>query len=254
MIAFEAAGGGPPVVLVGGALSDRLSGAPLAALLAAHFTVLSYDRRGRGDSGDTMPYAVQREIEDIEALIAAAGGSVFVFGHSSGAALSLEAAASGLAIRKLALYEPPFIVDNTRPPLPRDNLGKLKNLIASGRRGDAVAYFFETGPLVPAEIIAQMRTSPMWSSFERIAHTLVYDVTIMESDMKGNPLPGDKWTSLRTPVLVMDGGASPAWARNSVAALAAAVPGASRRTLEGQTHGFSPAAIAPALEEFFATS
>ena len=119
-IAYERTGGGPPLILVGGALSDRSAGSPLATLLAPHFSVFSYDRRGRGDSGDTAPYAVDREVEDLQALIAEAGGSAFVFGHSSGAVLALEAAARGLAVPKLALYEPPFMIGKGRPPLPKD--------------------------------------------------------------------------------------------------------------------------------------
>ena len=149
------------------------------------------------------------------------------------------------------MYEPPFIVDHSRPPVPADNLRKLTELVASGHRGDAVAFFLATGPLVPTETIEHMRRSPTWSSFERLAHTLCYDVTIMGSNMSGSPLPVNRWKSVMMPTLVMDGGASPDWARNSVAALTAGLPNAQRRTLEEQTHGFSPAAMAPALLEFF---
>ena len=250
-IAFDRSGKGTPIVLVAGALSDRRAAAPLAALLARHFTVIAYDRRGRGDSGDASPYAVEREIEDIDALIAEVGGSAFAFGHSSGAALSLEAAARGTALTKLALYEPPFIVDDSRPALPDDYLQHLAELASSDHRGDAVAYFMTTGVGVPADTVAQMRRSPMWPAMEGLAHTLPYDGAVMGDNMSGTPLPADRWASVRAPTLVMDGGASPAWARNAVQALVDVLPDARRRTLEGQDHGAAPEVVAPVLEGFF---
>jgi pimeloyl-ACP methyl ester carboxylesterase len=251
-IAFDQSGDGPAIILVGGAMSTRSASVPLAALLAPHFTVFAYDRRGRGDSGDTAPYAVEREVDDLAALISQAGGSAFVCGHSSGAALALEAAARGLAITKLALYEPPFIVDDSRPPLPGDYVTQLTELIASGRRGDAVAYFMTTGVGLPVEAVAQMRHDPMWPALEDVAHTLPYDGTIMGDTMRGNPLPLKRWASVTVPTLVMDGGESPAWQRTAVQALVDVLPQAQRRTLEGQTHGVAPDALAPVLEEFFA--
>jgi pimeloyl-ACP methyl ester carboxylesterase len=238
--------------LVGGAMSTRSASVSLAALLAPHFTVFAYDRRGRGDSGDTAPYAVEREVEDLDALLAAAGGSAFVFGHSSGAVLALEAAARGLTITKLALYEPPFIVDDSRPPLPGDYVTQLTKLIAAGRRGDAVAYFMTIAVGVPGDRVAQMRHDPMWPALEDVAHTLPYDGTIMGDTMRGNPLPLKRWASVTVPTLVMDGGESPAWQRTAVQALVDVLPHAQRRTLEGQTHGVAPDALAPVLEEFFA--
>ena len=251
-IAFDRTGNGPAIILVGGALSNRSAGAPLAALLASHFTVFTYDRRGRGDSGDTSHYAVEREVEDIEALIEEAGGSAFLFGHSSGAVLALEAARLlPTRVTKLAMYEPPFIIDNSRPPLPADYQEQLMERLAAGRRGDAVEYFMTDAVGVPAEILAQMRHSPMWPALERVAHTLPYDATIMGDNMAGNPLPPKQWASVTVPVLVMDGGASPAWARNAVQGLTDVLPDARRRTLEGQTHTVAPEALAPVLEEFF---
>ncbi len=249
-IAFVRSGKGSPIILVGGALADRSADAPLAALLAQHFTVFNYDRRGRGESGDTAPYAVEREVEDLEALIIEAGGSAFVVGGSSGAVLALEAARK-LPITKLALYEPPFIVDDSRPPLPADYVAQLIELISSGRRGDAVEFFMTKAVGVPAEFVAQMQNAPMWPALEAAAHTLVYDGTIMGDTMSGSPLPVKQWASVTVPTLVMDGGASPAWARNAVQALADALPDAQRRTLEGQTHIVAPEALAPVLEEFF---
>lgn len=251
-IAFDRSGEGPAIILVGGAMSDRSGAGPLATLLAPHFTVFAYDRRGRGDSGDTPPYTVEREIEDIEALIGEAGGTAFAYGHSSGAVLALEAAARGLPITRLALYEPPFIVDHSRAQLPEEYVTHLDELIASGRRGDAVEYFMTVAVEVPAEIVAQMRNSPMWPGLEALAHTLPYDGMIMGDRMAGNPLPREQWGSVTVPTLVMDGGASPEWAHNAVQALTDILPNARRRTLEGQTHGAAPEVLAPVLEEFFA--
>lgn len=251
-IAFDRSGVGQPLVLVGGALSDRTAGAELAALLAPRLTVFAYDRRGRRESGDTPPYTVEREVEDLQALIAEAGGSAFAFGHSSGAVLALEAAAGGAPIRKLALYEPPFIVDDTRPPLPEDYVARLEELLAAGERGEAVAYFMRVGPGVPEEMLAGMRSSPMWPEMEALAHTLPYDGRIMGDTMFGRPLPAERWASVAVPVLIADGGDSPPWQRNSARALAEALPNAEYRTLEGQTHGAAPEVLAPVLETFFA--
>jgi pimeloyl-ACP methyl ester carboxylesterase len=250
-IAYEKRGHGFPLILVGGALSDRSAAVPLATLLAPHFTMFAYDRRGRGDSGDTGPYAVQREVEDIQALIAEAGGSAFVFGHSSGSVLALEAAARGLAVPKLAMYEPPFMIDKSSPPLPKDYGEHLRELLTSGRRGDAVEYFMTIAVGVPPEVVAQMRQSPTWAKLESAAHTLVYDQAIMDNATTGNSLPAARWATATMPVLVVDGGASPAWMRHAVQALVDILPSAKRLTLEGQTHRIDPAIFAPVLIEFF---
>jgi pimeloyl-ACP methyl ester carboxylesterase len=215
-------------------------------------TVYAYDRRGRGESGDTPPYAVDREVEDIDALISEAGGSAFAYGHSSGAKLALDATARGLAITKLALYEPPFIIDDSRPGLPGEYVATLQELASSGRRGDAVAYFMTTGVGLPAEFADQMRTAPMWPALEELAPTLVYDGMIMEDTMSGRALPGEWATSVTVPTLVMDGGQSPPWQRNAVQSLADLLPHAQRRSLEGQDHDVSPEALAPVLVEFLA--
>lgn len=250
-IAFDQSGQGPAVILVTGALGDRSASEPLATLLAQHFTVFNYDRRGRGESSDTLPYAVEREIEDIDALIKEAGGSAFVLGGSSGAILALEAAAHGLAIAKLALYEPPFIVDESRPPLPEDYVIRLNEMVASGQRGDAVAFFMTRAIGLPADAVVPMRQTPFWPTLEAAAHTLAYDGAIIGDTMSGNPLPKDRWTSVTAPTLVMDGGASPAWMRHAVHALVNVLPHAQRRTLEDQTHVVSPEALAPVLIAFF---
>jgi pimeloyl-ACP methyl ester carboxylesterase len=250
-IAFDQTGDGPPIIFVTGATADRSAGVPLAELLAKHFIVFSYDRRGRGDSGDTAPYAVEREIEDLAAIINEAGGSAFVFGHSSGAVLALKAAEHSLAIPKLALYEPPFIIDDSRALLPVDYVPHLNELIAAGRRGDAVEYFLTVAVEVPAEFIAQMRNSPMWPAVEAVAHTISYDGAIMGDTMRGSPAPLARFAAVKTPTLVMDGGESPTYQHNAVQALLDILPNAQRRTLAGQDHGAAPEVLAPVLVEFF---
>jgi pimeloyl-ACP methyl ester carboxylesterase len=254
-IAFDRLGEGPPLILVGGAFQHRAIDAPgaaLAALLSAHFTVFHYDRRGRGDSGDTPPYAVEREIEDLGALIEEGGGSAFVFGGSSGAVLALEAAARGHGITKLAMYEPPFIVDDSRAPLPEDYVTRLNELVSAGRRGDAVEYFMTQAFGLPPEAAAGMREAPYWPALEDVAHTLAYDGTFMAEGMRGTPEPLQKWASVRVPTLVIDGGDSPSFQHNAVRTLVEILPHSQRRTMEGQTHEVAPDLLAPVLKEFFA--
>jgi pimeloyl-ACP methyl ester carboxylesterase len=252
-IAFDRVGDGPPVILVDGALCYRASGpsGPLAALLADQFTVFTYDRRGRGDSTNELPYAVDREVEDLAALLDQAGGSAAVYGISSGAALALEAARQGLPIDKLALYEAPFIVDDTRTPLPHDYVSHMERLVAEDRRGDAVRHFMRAGVQVPAVFVALMRVMPAWSKLTGIAHTLPYDTALTAQFQSGTPLPRDRWVSVTTPALVLGGGKSPLWMRNAVRDLADAIPGARHAELDGQTHMVKPAALAPALRDFF---
>src|SRR5215831_6847519 len=203
-IAFDRSGDGPPVILVGGATQYRAfdpSTAGLAALLAGRFTVLNYDRRGRGDSGGTEPYAVEREVEDLDALITHAGGSAALYGSSSGGNLALEAAARGVGATKLALWEPNFLVDDSRPPLPDDYVAQLEERVAAGRRGDAVEYFLTTAVGLPAEYLGPMRESPMWAGMEQVAHTLAYDGRVVN----GFKLQADQVAAVATPTLVMDG-------------------------------------------------
>ena len=245
-IAFDRSGEGPAVILVCGASTTRSANAPLAVLLAQHFTVFNYDRRGRGDSDDTVPYAVEREVEDLDALIIEAGGSASVFGTSSGAILALDAAAHGLAITKLALWEPPFSVDDDGPRRHKEYATRLTELLAAGRRGDAVELFMKSVGL-PPEFVAQARNAPWWSATEDLAHTLAYDAAVMGD----SSVPTERVASVTVPTLVMDGGATPAWARNAAQALADALPDVRRRTLEGQDHNVAPEALAPVLEEFF---
>jgi len=252
-IAYDELGGGPPVILVGGAFNTRTFGPnkSLAPLLEEHFTVINYDRRGRGGSTDTAPYAVEREIEDLGALIEVSGGSAHVFGISSGAALALEAANSGLAIEKLALYEAPFIVDDSRDPVPDDYLPKLEGMLAADRRNDAIRLFLRQGVGVPAVFVAMMRMMPVWSKLKAVAPTIIYDATLVNDYRRGEPLPSDRWASLTLPTLVAVGGKSPEWMRNAMRELAGVLD-AEHRTLEGQTHIVKAEALAPVLVEFFA--
>ena len=245
-IAFDRLGDGPPVVLVCGQSTTRSSNAALAALLAPDFTVLNYDRRGRGDSGDTLPYAVEREVEDIDALVSEAGGSASVFGVSSGAALALEAAASGLAIDKLAFWEPPFDAPEGRRP-PRDLAQRYEEMIAEGRRGDVIEYFMANVVGLPPEFVAHAKTQPFWQAQEALAHTLVYDTIVMGD----GSLPTERAAAVPVPTLALAGGESFPFMRQAARTLAEAMPNARARTLEGQTHNVDPAALAPVLGEFF---
>lgn len=251
-IAYTKAGQGPALIFVDGALCYREFGMSksFCEQLAQNFTVISYDRRGRGESGDAATYAVGREVDDIAALIEAAGGSACVFGASSGAALALESANSGLPITRLAIYEPPFIVDNSRTPTPDDFLDQLRAKLAAGRRGDAVKLFMQFVQ-VPAFFIAIMRLMPAWSKLKAVAHTLPYDITIVQDHQRGKPLPAGRWANVKIPTLVADGSKSPQWMRNGVYAVASAIPSAQYRTLKDQTHMVKAGVLVPVLNEFF---
>jgi pimeloyl-ACP methyl ester carboxylesterase len=250
-IAFERLGHGSPVILVDGALCHRGMGqtGQLAKLLAHHFTVFTYDRRGRGDSGDTSPYAVEREVEDIAALLREAGDAAFVWGTSSGAALALEAANRLSGIKKLALYEAPFIVDDARSATEGDWI-RIGDAIAADRRSAALRLFLKSVG-VPGFFIAVMRLMPMWSKLEAVAHTLAYDGAIVRDNQRGKPLSARSWAFVTVPALVMDGGKSPAWMRQANRWLATILPNAKYLTLQGETHMLKPKAHAPILVEFF---
>ncbi|GAA4616837.1 alpha/beta hydrolase [Actinoallomurus liliacearum] len=251
-IAFARVGRGPAVILVDGALCHREFGpmGKLAEELKSRFTVYTYDRRGRGQSGDASSYDPAREVEDLAALIEEAGGSALVGGVSSGAALALEAARRGLPISRLALYEAPFIVDDSRTPVPDDYVADLERAIAAGRPGDAVRRFMRVVGM-PAVMAALMRFMPGWSKLKKVAHTLPYDASFVDEFMKGRPLPAGRWASVAVPTVVIDGGKSPAWMRNANAALSAAIPGSAHRTLPGQTHMVKADVLAPALVRHF---
>jgi pimeloyl-ACP methyl ester carboxylesterase len=252
-IAYDRYGAGPAVILVAGAMMDRAHPtlAGVAGALAPWFTVWSYDRRGRGDSGDTPPYTVEREIEDLAAVIAAAGEPAMVFGGSSGAALALEAAVRLPGITRLALWEPPYHVDDSAPPLPSDFAARLTALAAAGRRAEVVERFMVEAAEVPAEVVAAMRAQPFWALAEAAAHTLAYEAAVLGP---GNELPAARLAAVGQPTLVLNGEDSPEWMRNAGAAVAAAVPGAVRRVLEDQTHDVTVEALAPELLEFFAAA
>lgn len=252
-IAYDPTGDGPALILVGGAFNDRKSPSALAELLAPSFTVYAYDRRGRGDSGFTEPYAVEREVEDLEAVIEAAGGSAHLFGHSSGGALALETAAHGASVSKLAVYEVPYIVDDSRPPLAADYVEHLDELTAAGKRKEIVGYFMTEAVRMPAEMVEGMLDSPMTEAMEPLSHTVSYDGRVMlRGSMHAEPLPAEWREAVTMPTLVMDGGNSPEWLHNSARALVELLPDVRYRTLEGQDHAASPEAVAPALEEFLA--
>ncbi len=250
-IAYSQIGQGSALILVGGAFEQRAMDsetAQLAPLLAQHFTVFHYDRRGRGESTDTQPYAVEREIEDIEALINEAGGSAFVFGISSGAALAMEAAIKlGDKVKKLAMYEAPYNSDDTARQAWKEYRKQLKELLAADRRGDAVALFMMLVGM-PADHVPGMLAHPMWPMFEAVAPTLAYDAAVLGEDAS---VPTEKAASVAVPALVMDGSASYPFMHITAMALANAIPNAELRTLEGQTHEVAPQALAPVLEEFF---
>jgi pimeloyl-ACP methyl ester carboxylesterase len=251
-IGYDRIGSGPPVILIDGALCYRGFGPAkrLAERLAEHFTVYTYDRRGRGESGDTKPYAVDREVEDAEAVIKEAGGSAFMYGISSGAALALEVAGRSSGIVKLAVYEAPFVVDDTHPARPPDYLERMEKLIAADRRSDALRMFMKTVG-APSVMVTVMRVTPAWRKLQRVAPTLPYDFRVLGDTGSGKPLPAGRWDTVTIPTLVMDGGKSPQWMRNGMRSLAGILPDARHRTLPGQTHMLEAQAVAPVLVEFF---
>jgi pimeloyl-ACP methyl ester carboxylesterase len=254
-IAFDAWGDGQPLILVGGATSHRAVNqldAELGKLLSDQFRVYAYDRRGRGESGDTAPYAVQREIEDLAALIEDAGAPALVCGFSSGAILSLDAAAAGLPISRLAVFEPPFSVDAGRPPLPADYVERLDAYTTAGRPGDAVELFMTAAIGMPAEAVAGMRQSPFWPALEAVAPTIAYDGRIVGTTMSGAPLPADRWAAISVPVLVMYGRGTEPWLISGSRALADLLPTASLQPVDGEQHSVAAEVLAPVLRQFAA--
>jgi pimeloyl-ACP methyl ester carboxylesterase len=250
-IAYDKSGKGPAVILVNGALATRASTSELAQLLAGHFTVYSYDRRGRGDSADSKPYSVKRETEDIAALIDAAGGSAYVYGKSSGACLALEAASSlGDKVKKLAIYEAPYSDAEGAAKEWREFRSKLDELLAADRRADALTLFMKFVG-APDEAIAGMRASAAWPGMEAMAPTLAYDNAVVGDDRS---VPVGIAAKVKATTLVMDGGASleaMPFMRPTADKLAKVIPDAQRRTLEGQAHDVSSEVLAPVLLKFF---
>jgi pimeloyl-ACP methyl ester carboxylesterase len=249
-IAYERSGNGPALILVDGALCSRAFGPSpkLAPLLARPFTVYAYDRRGRGQSGDRQPYSPAREIEDIAALVEAAGGSASLLGLSSGGALALDAAASGLAPNKVVAYEPPYVDDGGERGGAAHE-GQLKQLLAEGNRGGAVKYFMQDMVGLPLPVVVMMRLMPwIWRKLEAVAHTLPYDAALMTAFR----IPRARFASIGVPTLVMNGAKTDARLRDAAHAIADVIPAAQYRELAGQTHNVKPDVLTPAVVDFFA--
>lgn len=250
-IAYDKSGKGPALVLVGGALSARAGNGELVQLLAPNFTVYSYDRRGRGDSADTKPYSVDREVEDLGAIIDAAGGSAFVYGKSSGAGLALHAAAAlGDKVKKLALYEAPYSDAEGAAKEWKEYRTKFDQHLAANRKADAVTAFMKFVG-APEDAIAKMKASPAWAGMVAMASTIAYDNAILGDDRS---VPVAVAAKVKAPTLVMDGGASlkaMPFMRATADKLGKAIPGAQRRTIEGQGHDVSSKAVVPVLVQFF---
>ncbi|MFA9558993.1 alpha/beta fold hydrolase [Evansella sp. AB-rgal1] len=258
-IAYDKVGNGPSLILIGGAFSYRKfpQQVELASLLSEYFTVYNYDRRGRGDSGDTPPYDVAREIEDLQALIDEAGGSAYVWGLSSGAALALRAVEKGANITKLALHEPPFVVKEEDRKPPKDFMEHTTNLIFHNERSAAIKFFMTKGMGAPSFVVSMMRFMPgVWSNLMEVAHTLPYDAALLDGYMEGKMLPAEWKNSVKVPTLVIEGTESPASLRNSARALAEVLPNAlllSKKGL-GHTKKLDTKRISPELTSFFLTN
>ena len=247
-IAYERSGRGPALILVDGALCSRAFGPSpkLAPLLARHFTVFAYDRRGRGDSGDTPPYSPERELEDIAALLEAAGGSACVLGLSSGGALALAAAASGLPVTKVVAYEPPYVDDSGQRGGAAYE-GHLTRLIVDGNRGGAVKYFMKDMVGAPAPLVVMLRLMPwIWRKLEAAAPTRPYDAAVMTAFR----IPRTGFASIRVPTLVMNGAKTDPRLREAARAIADVIPTARHRELAGQTHNVKPGVLTPAVVDF----
>jgi pimeloyl-ACP methyl ester carboxylesterase len=246
-IAYDRSGSGPPVVLVGGAFGDRREAtvAGLVEVLSPQFTVYNYDRRGRGESGDTQPYALQREIDDVASIIDVAGSGAMVFGGSSGGALALECVAAGLPISKLAVFEPPYVTDPASPPLPSE--AELRELVVAGRRGDAVELFLTKGAEMTSEAVAQLKASPFWPEVEAVAHTLAYEAAVVGA----GPVPVERFAVISVPTLVLYGTKSSRRMQDAARAVADTVHQARLQPLEGQAHGDVDGSLGAALSAFF---
>ncbi|GHB66878.1 hypothetical protein GCM10010377_67290 [Streptomyces viridiviolaceus] len=246
-IAYTRTGQGPALLLVSGAMSTGATLASLAAPLSERFDVTVYDRRGRGESGETEPYAVEREVEDLAALIDAVGGEASLYGISSGGALVLRAAASGLPVRRAAVYEVPYAMDDADAKARAEYTARLTEALGQGRRSDAVELFLRLTGL-GEDVIRSARQSPMWAGMESIAPSLAYDDAVMGDGR----LPQSLLASITAPVLSLAGGASAGWMREAARAVAEAVPQGTYRSLEGQSHMVEPGVLAPVLAEYFA--
>jgi pimeloyl-ACP methyl ester carboxylesterase len=251
-IAYEVSGTGPALVLVDGAMCQRGLGPArgLAAELADSFTVYAYDRRGRGESGPGVsPWTAAREVDDLAAVLEAAGGRPHLFGSSSGGALALEAARRGLPVGRLVVYEAPFILDGTHAPNDADLPEQVQRLVDDGRRAEAVRTFLRVVGM-PAAVLTVMRFMPPWKQMTGIAHTLPYDLALVVPRQQGKPLPAGCYDAVEAETLVLAGGKSPEYMRNAQSAIAAAIPHARLETLPGQTHMVKAAAVAPVVRSF----
>lgn len=248
-IAYDVTGTGPALVVVDGAMCARHMGPSrgLATALASDFTVHAYDRRGRGGSdAGASAYSPEREVEDLAAVIEAAGGSAHVFSASSGAALALTGAAAGLPIERLVAYEAPFVVDATHAPNDPDLGERTRALVDAGRRSEAVTLFLRTVGL-PRPMVAVMSWLPMWRKLTGMAHTLPHDYAIVLAHQQGRPLPEGVYAASTVPTLVVAGGRSPEYMRNAQTAVASAVPDGRLEVLPGQTHLIKAKVVAPVV-------
>jgi pimeloyl-ACP methyl ester carboxylesterase len=244
-LAFDRIGDGPPIVTVVGAFNEHTTAVPLAQALASHFSVYVYDRRGRGESGDTLPYSVEHEIEDLAALLEVAGGAAGVFGYSSGAILCVRAAAAGVPMHKLALFDAPYMLE---PDKRGDHAGRLDALVSAGKRGEAVEYFQAEMVGIPRDVVTQLRNAPFRPALEAMAHTLVYEARILGDGSLPDPSTARR---VRVPTLAIAGAGMPIMPP-AAEALAKLLPNARARILADQNHDINPALLAPILEEFFA--
>lgn len=244
-LAYERAGAGPALILIdaAGHYRELSSFGGLIGPLAADFTVYHYDRRGRGDSTDVAPYAVEREVDDLAALIDEAGGSACLYAYSSGGLVALHAAASGLTIPRMALLEPPIAHDEDHAAQ-KAFTAELAELVAAGRRDAAVEHFL-TSVGVPGETVAGMRDTQSWAAMEAVAHTLVYDSLISEAT------PYQLLASVTVPTLVLDSEGSSDDLTGMAATVAKGMPNATHRSLAGTWHGVADDVLAPVLIEFF---
>lgn len=255
VIAYEQSGSGPAVILVSAALADRSGNRRLARYLSDRFTVINYDRRGRGASRNTSPYTIEKEVEDIEALVDASGGSAFLFGSSSGSVLALDGAAHlGTKVKKLYMFEPPFIVDSSRPPMDKTLSEAIERQVATGNRSEAVRLFFTKGMGIPSFGVTMMRLLiPGWSKMSAMANTIPYDLSILDGTQAGQPLPVERWKSASIPIRVTVGARSEPFFHSGAKGLAQILPSAQYQALAGLNHGallMAPAALGKDIEGF----
>lgn len=252
-LALSRIGNGPALILIDGAFCHRNFGPnkALATALKENFEVIIYDRRGRGESGNTLPYVVHREIEDLEAIIQFLDKPVLLYGISSGAALALEAVNAGIEVEKLALYEAPFIVDDSRKPLSNNYLETLQAYADEGERGKLVTTFMRDGVELPGFVLFMMRLMPTWKKLKAVAPTAVYDTLILGDTGSGKALTSEKWPNVKVETLVLNGSKSAQWNQNSMKQLAEVLPNAGHEVLRGQSHIVKPKVLAPELIQFF---